>query len=1405
MAKSQYVSKDKLFAITTLPAMIGARLIAAARAAARYVIPAAQAETLGACGQFVPGMRRLIGACLMAAALSARAAAQQPAWQELGPIGLGGRVTTLAVDPASSSHLLIGTPAAGVWESNDAGTTWHVANVVLASAPLSALAIDPATPSHVIAGTGSIDDAGAVTDGIGLLASTDSGANWALQSPTGNGPFIAAVLIWPGDAQRVLVGTDLGVQLSTDGGATFSQTYAGDAISTFARDPLNPNTVFASARRGLLRSNDRGASWTQVSAWPLLDTDTFGAGMTTIVLSAQTAGRLYATVQVLGTLNQTDRALLLRSDDGGATFTTLTPPTSFCPGPSSCGYAHALAIDPANDARLLLGGEALMKSTDRGATWQIVTGVAGVHQIAIVTGHTFIAGRFGVAEVDTPWSTATLKNTGLGITAIRTLDASTDSTPRLLAATEDSGTLLNAGGGAPWNVVFAPNERTGPAKFDPFHTNRLFASRPSGLLFKSEDNGATFQPAQTGLDLTQSALDIAPLEPSLVDNGTWFTGRLQLYSSTDSGSSWSGFRPIGFPEIAIIAPSPVVSGRVYFTTNSGGVLYKADGINTYQMTLSSDANLKITSVFLDPTAQNALYVAATNTASQVGRIFKSADFGVTWTDVSPDSLGPTTSLVKDRFGALYVGTRDSVWRSANDGFSWTPFRYGLNAGGVNALKIAGGFIFAGTTGRGVFRVPEQELFSLESIPGGVTFLVDGVQVTTPFLVHWDVGTVHTITPVLRNTTNTREEFVAWGDNGSQNRTITTTTGNSWLMAAVKRSFLLQASSGAGGSVVFTPSSTDGFFPERSFVTVIPVPAPDYRFSGFGGDMSGDDGLVGYAIMDKPRSVTATFAPLRMTIATDPAGTQLTIDGTTQNTPVTFQWAADSAHTVSAPAIIGTSLDDPVLAFDGWTDLRGQTHTITMSRDTFVTDLTARYLSTVQGVTVPAGGTRTIVTASATDAPRMAAMSLVPRSGGDSVPSAIQFVRGRVDGTTTNEIVLGPSATRTWTNVFLEQDLDGVNGRARIALFNPTTTNSNVGFLLRDPNGSALAAQLNALIVPSGAQVTAYLDELLALPRKFECLLSVIADQPLVTSVHSIRGNVRASTRLDPILVAPFTQGDQGVPLDARVQVAFLTPSTTHELVLVNTGFSALAGSVAFFDESGAALAVDAGTGPSTTVSYSLAAGGYQKLMLVDPGIASMATLQIRVTPSAGQPAPALQLLEARTIAPVNGVSAILPRAVPPSTPARTFRLPVNRAARTTGIVFTNTSTMPVHLTLKLVDNTGVQINTATQTIAAGQQLLWSSDPLAAGTSSAFQGTVVVTSDIPVHAVGHLTIQNERGETIEAGFSLPTDAAPGAVSPLAIDGDSFLSEWWFANAAATATHVNFDFRGAAGRSVYFPIQ
>jgi photosystem II stability/assembly factor-like uncharacterized protein len=51
---------------------------------------------------------------------------------------------------------------------------------------------------------------------------------------------------------------------------------------------------------------------------------------------------------------------------------------------------------------------------------------------------------------------------------------------------------------------------------------------------------------------------------------------------------------------------------------------------------------------------------------------------------------------------LYAGTGDGVFRSTNDGTSWSAASSGLPPGGINALAVSGTEIFAGKEGGGVF-------------------------------------------------------------------------------------------------------------------------------------------------------------------------------------------------------------------------------------------------------------------------------------------------------------------------------------------------------------------------------------------------------------------------------------------------------------------------------------------------------------------------------------------------------------------------------------------------------------------------------------------------------------------------------------------------------------------------------
>jgi hypothetical protein len=1342
----------------------------------------------------------------IALASSTPASAQQPSWEELGPANLGGRVSALAVDPANAAHWIAGTTGGGLWQTHDSGSHWSPLTLWLASVPISALTIDQADPNRMIAGTGTIDDAGALQGGIGLLGTRNGGATWNVENTDVGGSFVSSLLIWPGDSLRVLVATDLGIRLSTDGGASYHAVLDGHAVSTLARDPHHADTIYASARSGLWRSTDRGDSWALLTAWPLLSSDTFGAGTTAVALSASTPNLVYATVQVLGTFNNTSRALLLRSTDGGASFIERTAPPQFCPGPRSCGFAHTLIVDAGNSQRLLVGGDRLSRSLDGGATWNVVNGMRGVHQLAQTAALTIASGRVGVAALASGWPAAERRNTGLAISGITSLDVSKDAAPRILAATADTGTALLEPSPAPWRLIFGADQPTGPARFDPFNSSRILASFQFGELYRSDDNGATFQPAQSGIDLSQPAAPNAPLVPSPLENGVWYTGRLQVFTTLNAGAPWQVYQPPGFPEVGVIATSPVVAGRVYFSPLVGGAIYKADASTTDvdQLMVADDPQLRIESVFLDPGAQNMLYAAGLSGSDQGGRVFKSANFGATWINITPPNLAPASSIIKDRYGALYVGARDGVWRSGNDGYSWTKYTSGLFAGAVTALNAGGGWLYAGTSGRGVFRIRELPLVSIESTPPGVRFTVDGVERDGPYLAYWEPNSAHQVGVVTKNTADVREEFLGWADGGPVNRTVTASATGSWLMAGLKRSFRLTGAStpSAGGTIAFAPASTDGFYPERSFVKVIPVPAADYRVAGFAGDVSGDEGLIAYASMDRPRAVEARFEPLRMTISSNPAGLTLNVDGAGAVAPATFQWTDHSTRIVSAPEIVGAGSYNPVLAFDGWTDLRPRTHALLVTRDTFMTDLTANYLTTVRGVVVPAGGARVLTTPGAEDAPKMAALRMTG-DGGSAIPAMLQFVRGTVRGAINQELVLAPSAPRTWTNVYVRQDADGRDGRIRLALFNPGPAAASIGVLLRAAGGNVQAAKLDAMTVPAGAHVTAWLDELMLLPTSFNSLLTLIASQPIVSQVFSVRGNWRADYVLDPILLAPFAAGDYGVPGDARVQVVVRQPQTTYRLVLFNPGFSALAGTVNFHDAAGAALALNLSSGPATGSSYALQPGGFVELTFSTPSGATPDTMQVRVTPAAGQPAPMLQLTGEHLAGSVNGADTYLPSAIPPSAVTRSFRIPIDRALREASIILTNTSPFQVNAAVQLRGLNNTLISSASVTVAAQSQVVVDSATVSAPANAA--GVLTIQTDIPVHGVGYLSFTNERGHRLVAGFPAVTDQTPEPYAALAIDGDSWRSQWWFINRAATAAQTLLDFRGYKAASVYFAVQ
>jgi len=85
-------------------------------------------------------------------------------------------------------------------------------------------------------------------------------------------------------------------------------------------------------------------------------------------------------------------------------------------------------------------------------------------------------------------------------------------------------------------------------------------------------------------------------------------------------------------------------------------------------------------------------------------VFRSTNNGDSWTAVNIGLTNDVQALAINMSGHIFAGTTSGVFRSTNNGDSWTAVNIGLTNTNVYALTInSSGRIFTGTRGNGVFR------------------------------------------------------------------------------------------------------------------------------------------------------------------------------------------------------------------------------------------------------------------------------------------------------------------------------------------------------------------------------------------------------------------------------------------------------------------------------------------------------------------------------------------------------------------------------------------------------------------------------------------------------------------------------------------------------------------------------
>jgi photosystem II stability/assembly factor-like uncharacterized protein len=306
-------------------------------------------------------------------------------WRNVGP-SRGGRSVAVVGVASKPLTYFAGYTGGGIWRTDDAGITWrNVSDGFLRTGSIGALAVAPSDENVIYAGSGEHAIRGQSSSyGDGVYKSTDMGSTWTHIGLSASRQ-IAAVRVHPANEDVVYVAVqgdrwkgsaERGVYRSRDGGATWTQLLKGlnatSGANDLVMDPSNPRILYAAfwdhqrqpwfvrsggAGSGIWKSTDGGDTWTRLTrGLPTL------MGKIGITVSPANPDRLFAIVEA-------EEGGLYRSDDAGKSWRRMSADRLI---QTRSWYYMKTVADPANADVVWVLNAPLLRSIDGGATFSAV-------------------------------------------------------------------------------------------------------------------------------------------------------------------------------------------------------------------------------------------------------------------------------------------------------------------------------------------------------------------------------------------------------------------------------------------------------------------------------------------------------------------------------------------------------------------------------------------------------------------------------------------------------------------------------------------------------------------------------------------------------------------------------------------------------------------------------------------------------------------------------------------------------------------------------------------------------------------------------------------------------------------------------------------------------------------------
>jgi photosystem II stability/assembly factor-like uncharacterized protein len=667
-------------------------------------------------------------------------------WSLVGPSNIGGRITSIALDPTNASIIYAGAASGALWKSTDNGGTWS--NIFTQSFTIGSVILDPTNPQIVYVGTGEANPGGvAIYPGNGIWRSTNGGNSWTNLGLTNSGQ-IGRLAIHPSSPNRIFAAAlgryrsrtqERGIYRTTNAGTSWQRVLFVDD-TTGACDviinPANPNRILAamwtryrpitysvinSSVSGLFLSANGGDTWTQVTnGFPNNDPT---VGRISLGVSPSQPNIVFAIVS-----NGTGVMGIYRSGDAGDSWTRVSTSTFGNEGQS--WYNTFIAVSPIDTNYVLSGFTNFYRSSNGGTSWTSSgTGMhVDHHAIAfdVNTPTKVVVGNDGGVFISTTSGTSWTKSLNLPISQFYAGTVDYQLPQRVLGGLQDNGTPRTTTGSVnDWSSIYGGDGFY--CLVDPTNSNRVYAESQNGGLGYSTNGGTSFSTGTSGISSSDRKNWCTPIALDWNNTLTLYTGTQNLYKTTTGMQSWTAISAdltrgvngrIGTITTIDVAKSN--SNVIYVGTDDGKVSVTTDGGTTWTDVTGSLPIHWVTRVTADPDSANVVYVTLSGYLEDLtgAHIYRSRNYGQTWTNIGSNLPNfPLNDVIVDPVYRpnLYVASDAGVMYSTNMGGSWSVLSTGLPEVPVHDLTLHSPTrkLYAFTHGRSSFSVDLTGLVSVQ--------------------------------------------------------------------------------------------------------------------------------------------------------------------------------------------------------------------------------------------------------------------------------------------------------------------------------------------------------------------------------------------------------------------------------------------------------------------------------------------------------------------------------------------------------------------------------------------------------------------------------------------------------------------------------------------------------------------